>query len=140
MERMRAHEFLGHLLLQQKRYDEAVKSYQRALSVVGANLSEDDATLARLWGNLAISHHFLRDLGKARAYYKKAEQIYQNAYTAMGSGDSDEWVGTTKQEYLKSLETLLDYHLLAAREAGATAEVEEISKLKQKLIGRSQKF
>jgi TonB family protein len=129
MEKMRANEFLGHVHLRQKRYQEAIDYYNRALKVVGANLSEKDAELGRLWGDLAIAHHLKRDLDNARLFYKKAERIYQNAYATIGDGDSDEWVQTTKREYLKSLKTLLQYHLSAAQDAGAASEAEEISQL-----------
>jgi hypothetical protein len=45
---------------------EAIDYYNRALKVVGANLSEKDAELGRLWGDLAIAHHLKRDLDNAR--------------------------------------------------------------------------
>ncbi len=136
MEKMRANEFLGHVLVRQKRYPEAVESYNRAFKVVGTRLTEKDAELGRLWGDLAIAHHLMRDLTNAREFYKKAEKIYQTAYSTIGDGDSDEWVQTTKQEYLKSLKILLEYHLSAAQDAGAASEAEEISKLIKTLSAR----
>jgi TonB family protein len=128
MEKMRANEFLGHVFLREKRYPEAVESYNRALKV-GTALTEKDAELGRLYGDLAIAHHLMRDLDKAREFYRRAEKIYQNAYVSIGNGDSDEWVETTKQRYVKSLKTLLEYHLTAAQDAGASSEAEEIRKL-----------
>jgi TonB family protein len=133
MEKMRANEFLGHVLLRQKRYPEAVEYYNRALKVVGTTLTEKDAELGRLYGDLAIAHHLMRDLDKAREFYKKAEKIYQIAYASIGEGDSDEWVETTKQGYMKSLKTLLEYHLTAAQDAGASSEAEEVRKLLKSL-------
>lgn len=129
MEKMRANEFLGHVLLRQERYREAVGYYNRAIKVVGTKLTEEDAELGRLYGDLAIAHHLMRDLVSARELYRKAEKIYQTAYASIGGGDSDEWVETTKQGYRKSLKTLLEYHLAAAQDAGAISEAEEIRKL-----------
>lgn len=129
MEKMRANEFLGHVLLRQERYREAVGYYNRAIKVVGTRLTEEDAELGRLYGDLAIAHHLMRDLGSARELYNKAEKIYQAAYASFGGGASDEWVETTKQGYRKSLKILLEYHLAASQDAGAISEAEEIRKL-----------
>ena len=129
LEKMRANEILGHVLLPQKRYQEAINYYNRALKAVSAKLSESDAELGRLWGDLAIAHHLKRDLDNARVFYKKAEQIYQNAYVKFGEGESDEWTETIRKGYLKSLKTLLQYHLSAAQDAGANSEAEQVSQL-----------
>jgi hypothetical protein len=89
--------------------------------------------LGRLYGDLAIAHHLMRDLEKAREFYRKAETIYQMAYQSIGDGESDELVSTMKREYMKSLKTLLEYHLAAAQDAGAIAEEAEIKKLRESL-------
>lgn len=135
MEKMRANEFLGYVLLRQKRYPDAIEYYNRALTVVATRLTENDAELGRLWGDLAIAHHLMRDLDKAREFYKRAEKIYQTAYATFGDGDSDEFVQTTKQEYLKALKMLLEYHLSAAEDAGAISEAEDLRKLAKSLKG-----
>ena len=129
LEKMEANETLGHVFLRQKRYQEAIAYYNRALKVVSARLTDSDAELGRLWGDLAIAHHLKRDLDNARVFYKKAEQIYQNAYARFGEGESDEWTETTRKGYLKSLKTLLQYHLSAAQDAGADSEAEQVGQL-----------
>ncbi len=78
---------------------------------------------------IAITHHLMRDLGKARELYRRAERIYQIAHAEMGGGDPDEESEKLRQNYMKSLKRLLEYHLIAAQDAGATSEVEEIRKL-----------
>lgn len=135
MEKMSANEFLGHVLLRQKRYSDAIEYYNRALAVVANRLTEKDAELGQLWGDLAIAHHLMRELDKAREFYKRAEKIYQTAYATFGDGDTDEFIQTTKQEYLKALKTLLEYHLSAAEDAGALSETEELRKLIKSLKG-----
>jgi TonB family protein len=129
LEKMRANEILGHVLLRQKRYQEAIDYYNRALKAVATKLSENDAELGRLWGDLAIAHHLKRDLDNARVFYKKAEQIYQNAYARVVEGEPDEWTKTIGKTYLKSLKTLLQYHLSAAQDAGADSEAEQVRQL-----------
>jgi tetratricopeptide (TPR) repeat protein len=79
MEKIGANESLGHVLVRQKRYSEAIEQYKRALNAAGSTLTEKDAELGRLYGDLAIAHHLMRDLDKARELYKKAEKILQLA-------------------------------------------------------------
>lgn len=129
LEKMRANEIQGHVLLRQKRYLEAIDYYNRAMKAVSAALTENDAELGRLFGDLAIAHHLKRDLDKARVLYKKAEQIYQNAYARFSEDQSDEWAQTISKDYLKSLKTLLQYHLSAAQDAGAEAEAAQVNQL-----------
>lgn len=133
LEKMGAHELLGHALLGQKRYPEAIGYYKRALGVVGSKLTDENVELGRLYGHLAIAYHLMRDLDMARELYKRAEKIYRLAHDTFGGGDSDEWVVQMKQEYMKSLGKLLEYHLMAAQDAGALAEVEEIKNLMKTL-------
>jgi tetratricopeptide (TPR) repeat protein len=133
LEKMGANELLGYVLVGQKRYPEAIAYYNRALNVVGLRLTEEDAELGRLYGHLAIAHHLMRDLDKARELYKKAEMIYQLAHATIGRGDSDEWGNRMKQQYMTSLRKLLEYHLMAAEDAGATSEAEEIRSLMKNL-------
>ena len=60
LEKMGANELLGYVLTGQKRYQEAIAYYNRALNVVGLKLTEGDAELGRLYGHLAIAHHLMR--------------------------------------------------------------------------------
>jgi HEPN domain-containing protein len=78
---------------------------------------------------MAITYHLLRDLDKARDWYKKAEKILQVAYTSIGDGDSDDEIDKMKQSYMRSLKRLLEYHLIAAEDAHAVSEAEGIRKL-----------
>lgn len=129
LEKMGANEFLGHTLVGQGRYQEAIESYNRAVTAVGSKLTERNAELGQLYGSLAIAHHLLRDFSKALELYRKAEKIYQLAHASIGAGDSDEWVEDRKKEYMKALHSLLRFHLRAAEDSGAAAEVEEVKQL-----------
>ncbi len=133
LEKMGAYELFGHVLRGQKRYQESLEYYNRALDAVRSRLTEKNAELGKLYGDMAITHHLLRDLDKARELYRKATKIFQLAHATFGDGDSDEWVVEVKQSYMKSLKQLLEYHLMAASDAGATSEVEEIKNLMKSL-------
>ncbi|MGH9944838.1 MAG: TonB family protein [Pyrinomonadaceae bacterium] len=122
LEKMGAYEMLGHVLLEQRRFREALAHYTRSLEVVGSKVDDTDAEIAQAYGNIAIAHHALRELDEARAFYRRAERTYQNAIVAI----DDEWFA---RRYRKSLRQLLELHLVAAEQSGATAEADEIRKL-----------
>lgn len=122
LERMGAYEMFGHVLRGQKRYQEALEYYNRALDAVRAVIKETDAELGSLYGDMAITYHALRDLDKAREMYRKSEETFQLAISNIG----DEWLA---QQYRNSLKKILEFHLIAAEQAGVSAEVEEVKKM-----------
>lgn len=116
-----AYTVLGHVMLGQKRYREALGQYQLALDVVHARLSETDGELGELYGNIATAHHALGDLDKARELYRQSEKIFRLAILDI---DDEQF----EQQYRISLKWMLKAHLLAAEQAGATSEAEELKK------------
>lgn len=129
LEKSGAYQFFGHVLRGQKRYREALEYYHRALDAVRAKLTEKNAELAQLYGDVAITQHLLRDLDKAREFYRKAENVYRLAHAnILSDGDPDEETIKMTQGYMRALRRLLEYHLIAAEDAGAATEVEEIKK------------
>jgi len=131
LERSGAYEAVGHVMLGQQRYEEALEHYTRALESGEPVLKEADAELAQLYGNLAMTNHLLGRLDKALEQYRKAGKMYKAAYDEFGKDnrEDDEWVQNMRQSYLNSLKTLLGYHRNAAQEAGTASEVEEVEKL-----------
>ena len=117
----------------QKRFQEALAYYDRAYDAVRSKLTEKNAELGRLYGDMAIAHHALRNLDKARELYRQAEKVYQTAYATIGGDDVAEEGDHMKQSYMRSLKKLLELHLIAAEDAGATAEAEEVKKLMKSL-------
>jgi tetratricopeptide (TPR) repeat protein len=132
-ERMRAYESFGHIMLGQERFQEALEYYSRALDFGLPSYTEEDAELGRLYGNLAITQHMLGNLDKARELYRKSEQIYHHAYTTFVVTNTAEGLEEQKQIYLESLKLILKRHRIAAQDAGATAEIEEIDKMLKSL-------
>jgi tetratricopeptide (TPR) repeat protein len=116
-----AYSLSGHVMMAQKRYREALGYYQHALDAVSARLTETDGELGELYGNIAVAHHGLGDLDKARELYRKSEGIYR---LAIADIDDEQF----ERQYRNSLKEILGFRRLAAEQAGATSEVEEIKK------------
>ena len=133
LEKSGAYELFGMTMVGQKRFREAIESYNHALDVIRTRLTEKDAEVGQLYGHIAIAYHLLGDLNKARESYRKAENIYQVADANIGQGNSDEEIERTKQGYMRTLKNLLKLHLTAAEDAGATAEVDELKALMKRL-------
>jgi tetratricopeptide (TPR) repeat protein len=132
-ERTLAYEYVGHVMLGQKRYQEALKYYSRSLEFVQPEITEEDATLGRLYGNIGMAEHMLGNLDKARELYRKSERIYHRAYTTFTVGNTVESDVSIKENYLDNLKMILRFHLRAAKDAGATSEVDEVEKLMKSL-------
>lgn len=133
LEKMSAYQMYGYVLMEQRRFQDALTYYDRAYDAVRSKLTEKDAELGHLYGDMAIAYHALRNLDKAREMYRQAEKVYQTAYATIGGDDVAEWGDQMKQGYLRSLKKLLELHLIAAEDAGAIAEAEEIKKLMKSL-------
>jgi tetratricopeptide (TPR) repeat protein len=136
LEKMGAYELLGHVFVHQQRYQEALSNYSRAYEFAQLKLTDKNAEMGQLYGHLAIAHQGLNNLDSAREFYKKAEKSLQQAHAAMACDNCDEEVNKIRQGYIEMLKDLLEYHLVAAEQAGAAAEVEEIKKLKQSRYGQ----
>jgi TonB family protein len=122
LEKMGAYRLFGFAMLGQRRFQEALEYAQRALDVTRSSLSEKDAETAALYGDVARAHHLLKDLDKAREFYRKAEKSYQLAIANIKNEEFE-------TQYKRALKSILEVHLLAADQAGDAAEVEEIKKL-----------
>lgn len=126
LEKMGAHQMLGYALMGQNRPQEALDQFARARDAVRARLDETSAEAGRLYADMGITHHTLRDLDKAREMYRKAEKTYRAAIVTI----EDE---NFAKQYNASLKKILEYHLIAAEQAGAAAEVEEIKSALRKI-------
>lgn len=133
LEKMTIHQLLGNVLTRQKRYQESLESYSRALTFARMTLEDKNAELGLLYGHIGMSHHALNDLDRAREFYSKAEKSLQLAYDGMSCDDCAEEVNQIRHDYMRSLKNFIRYHVLAAEQAGQTQEAEELKRLAQKL-------
>lgn len=119
--KMGAYKHVGYALLAQRRYQEALVYYSRAFEFARLSLEETDAELGYAYRDLALANHGLGNLEKARDLYRKAEERLQLAHSRIQSED-------LKKRYEQVLKQVLQYHLLAAEQAGTKTEAEEIRK------------
>jgi hypothetical protein len=78
-------------------------------------------SLGWAYRNLALANHGLGNVDKARELYGKAEGTLQLAYDSIG-------MDALKQRYQQGLKEILNYHAIAAEQAGAAAEAQELRK------------
>ncbi len=116
-----AYENVGHALMAQRRFQEALDFYTRSFSLAQTAVKETDAELGWAYRNLALANHGLGNLDKARELYGKAEKTLQLASDNIG-------MDALKQRYQQGLKEILKYHAVAAEQAGATTEAEELRK------------
>jgi TonB family protein len=117
--KMLAYESVGHLLLAQGRFQEALDYYTHAFAFAQVSLKETDAEMGWTYRNLALANHGLGNINKARELYEKAEKTLQIARDNIG-------MEALKQRYAQGIKEILKYHAAAAEQAGATAEAEEL--------------
>jgi TonB family protein len=119
--KMLAYENVGHALMAQRRFQDALDFYARSFSLAQTAVKETDAELGWAYRNLALANHGLGNLDMARELYGKAEKTLLLASDNIG-------MDALKQRYQQGLKEILRYHAVAAEQAGATAEAEELRK------------
>ncbi|CAF5175922.1 unnamed protein product, partial [Rotaria magnacalcarata] len=62
---------LGWLKVDQGKYPEAVKFYEKSLEIKRKTLPEDDASLADTYGNIGVVYNNMGEYSKALEYYEK---------------------------------------------------------------------
>jgi len=119
--KMLAYESVGHVLLAQGRFQEALDYYTHAYVFAQSSLKETDAEMGWTYRNLALANHGLGNLDKAGELYGKAEKTLQIARDNIG-------IEALKQRYEQGIKEILKYHAAAAEQAGARTEAEELRK------------
>lgn len=126
LEKMGAYENVGDALMGQGRYREAVTSYTRAVEVGRPRVNDTNAETGQVYASIGVAYHRLRELDKTREFYRKAESTYRTAYSNIDP--EAEYGVEMRQSYMRRLKVILENHRLAAEQAGAAAEAEEIKK------------
>jgi tetratricopeptide (TPR) repeat protein len=126
LEKMGAYENVGDALMGQGRYRESITYYTRAVEMGRPRVNDKNAEAGQVYASIGAAYHRLRELDKAREYYRKAENTYRTAYSNIDP--EAEYGVEMRQSYLRRLKVILENHQLAAEQAGAAAEAEEIKK------------
>jgi|SRR5580700_1215310 tetratricopeptide (TPR) repeat protein len=102
IERSSSRTFLAHALISERRTDEAIPLYQKALEIrKGVEHSDTDADFASEHANLARAYFMVRQLDKADVLYQQSVTIFEAAAVALP---------TMKDNYTARLRnTLLEY-------------------------------
>lgn len=87
-EKMRAYENYAYVLFSQSKFQFALNNFTKAFEIGKTFLTENDSDLAYAYLNLGRANQGLSKLEKAVEYYKKAEQIYRNAYEKDSDSES----------------------------------------------------
>lgn len=126
LEKMGAYESVGDALMGQGRYREAIAYFSRAVEVGRPRVNDKNAETGQVYASIGAAYHRLRELDKAREFYRKAESTYRTAYSNINP--DAEYGVEMRQSYVRRLKVILENHQLAAKQAGAAAEAEEIKK------------
>jgi len=124
IERSSSRTFLAHALIAERKPDEAIPLYQKALEIrKGVEHSERDADFADEHANLARAYFIVGQLDKADALYRQAVTIFEAAILALPD---------MRDNYTSRLKsTLLEY----AKLKSARGEVDSAKTLEQKAAG-----
>jgi TonB family protein len=124
IERSSSRTFLAHALISERRPDEAIPLYQKALEISkGVERSETDADFASEHANLARAYFIVGQLDKADVLYEQSVMIFEAAINALPS---------MKDDYTARLRsTLLEY----AKLKNARGDVDSAKALEQKAAG-----
>jgi TonB family protein len=124
IERSSSRTFLAHVLIGERRIDEAIPLYQKALEIrKGVEHSETDADFASEHANLARAYFMAGQLDKADVLYQQSVTIFEAAVIALPS---------MKDDYTARLRsTLLEY----AKLKNERGDVDSAKALEQKAAG-----
>jgi len=124
IERSSSRTFLAHALIAERKPDEAIPLYQKALEIAkGVEHSESDADFASEHTNLARAYFLVGQLDKADPLYQQAVTIFEAAIVALPS---------MKDNYTARLRsTLLEY----AKLKNARGDADSAKALEQKAAG-----
>ena len=124
IERSSSRTFLAHALIGERKIDEAIPLYQKALEISkGVEHSETDADFASEHANLARAYFMAGQLDKADVLYEQSVTIFEAAIVALPS---------MKDNYTARLRSaLLEY----AKVKDARGEADSAKALEQKAAG-----
>jgi TonB family protein len=126
IERIVAYQYTGHALFGQKKVAEALEFYQRELAVAQAALKPTDAELAYAYRDVARGFRETGDMLRARSSYEAAESTLLLAQEHMRSA-------FLRNEYAKTMKSLLRDHALLLRQSGDEAGAEALDKKAQSI-------
>lgn len=114
LERVTAHQWAGHSLFYQRKFEAALSSYLEELKSAESCLEPDNAEFAYALRDVAHAYHGTRDFKTGREYYERAEASLRAARDRIESEFH-------KNEYSRSLQGLLRDYANLLRQSGDSA-------------------
>lgn len=121
MEKHSAYRMLGLALLWQKKYEESISYFNKALEVGKPKVDDTNAETGEVYYLLGQANHLLGRIEIAKDFYTKAENIYRTAFKEMGDSE-------IRGFYPKPIINILEAHLILVKDAGLKEEAEKIEK------------
>lgn len=121
MEKHAAYRMFGLTLLWQRKYDEAISNFNKALEVGKPKVDDTDAETGEVYYLLGQANHLLGRIEAAKDFYIKAENTYRTAFKEMGDSE-------IRGFYPKPIINILEAHLILVKDAGLTEEAGKIEK------------
>jgi tetratricopeptide (TPR) repeat protein len=115
--KVRAYRMAGLAVLNQNRYEDALKLLKRALDIGKSNLLENDANVGDVYIALGLAYSKMGKNKEAIAFYIKGEKALQIAFQSVRVAG-----------YLPRLKNALKLHIEAAEAAGDAKELEAAKK------------
>jgi tetratricopeptide (TPR) repeat protein len=110
-ERRSAYALLGHSLLNQKKFSDALIPYQQELTIAKASLKPDEAELGYAYHDVALALFATGDLQKSRSDYETAISTLEQARDHIDSV-------FLKNEYSRTMKTVTQEYALLLRRSG----------------------
>ena len=110
-ERRLAYEFLGHALLSEKKFSDALVPYQKELTIAQASLRPYEAELGYAYHDVALALFATGDLQKSRSDYETAISTLEQARDHIDSV-------FLKNEYSRTMKTVTQEYALLLRRSG----------------------
>jgi tetratricopeptide (TPR) repeat protein len=96
---------LGSISLSERKYDESLKYYQKALSILKVAVGEGHVAYADCYKNIGVTYYEMGDYPQALSNFKKALEIYIKL-----GGEDHSLAVSTKKELQTVYEKLLNQH------------------------------
>lgn len=119
MEKYSAYKSVGIALLWQKKSDEAIVCFNKALEAGKTKLDDTDSETAEIYFRLGQANHLAGKTAGAREYYTKAENSYRAAFKKIGDSEIAGF-------YPPRIKSILETHLSLLENYGTKDEAEKM--------------
>lgn len=121
MEKHSAYRMLGATLLWERKFEESIVYFNKALEIGKPNVDDNNAETGEVYYFIGQANYLLGRVDAAREFYVKAENSYRAAFKEMGDSEIREF-------YPKPIISILQAHLILLEDAGMKEESAKVEK------------